>query len=408
MNTNQFRHALASFLPVHSLEQLAAETQTIQRQRKFNISTFCWSLLLGFASQTQRQLTGFRRLYNLIAPYSLSKSAFNKRFSPCLKAFFIALFQQLLHTAHPQDQRYKGLMACFQEILAIDSTITTLAQTLAHHFPGAASSAALKLNAVYSAKLNLLKRVELTAGSTAEKKLLKAGNWLKDALLLLDKGYYCFDSLAKVQEQGAFFIIPLKRNANPDVTFVSGWDEFDEPVGFQTVQGCFSGEPFDGLANCERHSFRIVGLWNAETDDYHWYLTNLPSEQFTALEIGVLYRLRWAVELLFKQFKSGHSLDELPKARPEVIEILVYAALCSWLVSQHLGKQLKSPMTARVLWSKLFRLVAPLLMTMWVAADVLAARLEKMLKAEMRPLKSKRKSLVEQVDDGLLKFKGGI
>jgi len=45
--------------------------------------------------------------------------------------------------------------------------------------------------------------------------------------------------------------------------------------------------------------FRVVGVRNEDTDDYHLYVTNLPDE-FTPEQAAVLYSLRWKVELLFR------------------------------------------------------------------------------------------------------------
>lgn len=39
-------------------------------------------------------------------------------------------------------------------------------------------------------------------------------------------------------------------------------------------------------------------------DGYRLYITNSPSEEFSPDDVSTLYRTRWAVELLFREFKS--------------------------------------------------------------------------------------------------------
>lgn len=133
------------------------------------------------------------------------------------------------------------MLADFADILSIDSSIIHLADALQRIFKGVSTPAAIKLNLVYSCKKGL-KRLKTAPAIRSKNKLLRVGKWVKDALVLLDKAYYCLDSLQQVHQLGGKFITPLKNNANPDVISVAGWEDFDEPVGFQTVQGCFNVE----------------------------------------------------------------------------------------------------------------------------------------------------------------------
>ncbi len=73
-----------------------------------------------------------------------------------------------------------------------------------------------------------------------------------------------------------------------------------------------------------------------DADDYHLYITNLPREEFLPSDLATLYRCRWEVELLFRELKTQYELDEFDTADPAVVEILVYAALLSLLVSRDL------------------------------------------------------------------------
>jgi putative transposase len=46
-----------------------------------------------------------------------------------------------------------------------------------------------------------------------------------------------------------------------------------------------------------------------------------------------MYRCRWEVETLFRELKTQYDLDEFDTSNPDVVEILLYAALLSLLVS---------------------------------------------------------------------------
>jgi putative transposase len=49
-----------------------------------------------------------------------------------------------------------------------------------------------------------------------------------------------------------------------------------------------------------------------------------------------VYRCRWEVETLFRELKTQYELDEFDTSNPVVVEILVYEALLSLLVSREL------------------------------------------------------------------------
>ena len=49
-----------------------------------------------------------------------------------------------------------------------------------------------------------------------------------------------------------------------------------------------------------------------------------------------MYRCRWAVELLFRELKTLYELDEFDTTNPAVVEILLYAAVLTLLVSREL------------------------------------------------------------------------
>lgn len=53
-------------------------------------------------------------------------------------------------------------------------------------------------------------------------------------------------------------------------------------------------------------------------------------------DIATIYRCRWAIELLFRELKTLYDLDEFDTSNPAVVEILLYAAVLTLLVSREL------------------------------------------------------------------------
>jgi hypothetical protein len=68
-----------------------------------------------------------------------------------------------------------------------------------------------------------------------------------------------------------------------------------------------------------------------EDGERWWYLLNVDRELLGAEDVAAAYRLRWDIELLFKQLKSGAGLSAVLAWRSSAVLAFVYAkivALC--------------------------------------------------------------------------------
>ncbi len=68
---------------------------------------------------------------------------------------------------------------------------------------------------------------------------------------------------------------------------------------------------------------RIVAHWNAEEGRYTWLVTNLSRTRMTSEQVGQVYRLRWQVELLFKEWKSYANLHAFDTSNASIAEGLI-------------------------------------------------------------------------------------
>ena len=69
---------------------------------------------------------------------------------------------------------------------------------------------------------------------------------------------------------------------------------------------------------------------------YTFFITNVPATLWPKEAVGTIYRLRWQVELTFKNWKSLFEINVLKGTRPERIRCLIYGRLIVILVTQRL------------------------------------------------------------------------
>lgn len=87
-----------------------------------------------------------------------------------------------------------------------------------------------------------------------------------------------------------------------------------------------------------RYQCRMVLFWHQEERRYLWWLTNLPRDQFSTEDIMRLNRVRWQIELLFKEWKSFNNLKHFVTRQEHMVRGLNWASLLSLLVKRFIGR----------------------------------------------------------------------
>lgn len=150
--------------------------------------------------------------------------------------------------------------------------------------------------------------------------------------MLFDLGYFGFKNFAKIKDHGGYFVSRLKRNNNPYILRslkqhrgrsikVNGLRPSEikhklkrEICDFEVwATTSISKNPI----TLEKTAvlLRVIGIWDSENKEHHFYITNLPAE-----EISALYRMRWSIELLFKELKSCYKLDCISSGKDYIVE----------------------------------------------------------------------------------------
>jgi IS4 transposase len=182
-----------------------------------------------------------------------------------------------------------------------------------------------------------VERIRITAERMHDRKGIQLGEWIRDRLVVFDLGFFDYGLLHKIVDLGGGFITRLKESANGVIQTVRiGCSP--RAVGKELNRVYFGGAVIDLHVKFGRGAdattFRTIGLWDSSARDYHWYITSLSPTEFAPEEIGQIYRLRWQIELMFKEWKSLGRIEELTTQKEEIVLCLVYAALCAMLFSR--------------------------------------------------------------------------
>ena len=365
-------------LPRRRIAELARLTGFERRRpRRCSPLAFLLVVVFGFAAERIRSLAALRRFFRSVTRLPIAASAFQKRFSARSVSFLRSVFiETVLRQADHLGRKLGGRLVRFRDIVAIDATVIRLRDLLSATFPGTRlnhSKAAAKLHVVYSLSRQIVTRLAITAERTGERACIPIGDWMRGHLVLFDLGYYQYELFQRLAARRAFFVSRLRENANPVIVAVRR----GIARGCQAKGRCLWDVSFaDGRAvdldvavgrGAARHVLRLVGHYNRGANCWHLYLTNLPPRSFSPDEVADLYRLRWEVELLFKELKTTCRLEDIPSSREDVVLTLLYASVLALLAARSLALRaadgappLSSPLSLRIVTKYLTQVALPL------------------------------------------------
>jgi len=343
--------------PSDELRERARATNLVERERKFDIVALFYTLSPGFAAGSDRSLQAFLERYVETADCDeLSYAAFHDWFEPGFVALLREILDDAIENLDPGRNDLRGRLEHFRDVLIVDATFISLYHDAKDVYTASGDDqAGLKVHLTESLSTSLPTRFQTTDGTTHERSQLPTGEWVADALILFDLGFYDFWLFDRIDANDGWFVSRVKSNANPKIVEeLRTWRGNSitlEGKSLKAVLDDLQRQKIDVLVELEfdrKHGssatatkqFRLVGLLNEKNGEYHLYFTNLPRSEYSAPDIAQLYRARWEVELLFKELKSRFKIDEINTTKPYIIEALIIMAAISLMISREIIDEL--------------------------------------------------------------------
>ena len=355
--------SLESLFPQDEVDNIAEETGFTKRHRKIEPYIFFWSMVLGFGVQLQRTLESLRRGYGDMAGVKISQSSWHDRFKPETVQFLKGCVKLAIRKmAGEANRTLSSKMKWVEDILIQDSSVVRLSAKLMKEYPAVRSrknAAGLKVSMLVSAVASSPQKVTIHGERLHDIKTLKIGPWVKNKLLLIDLAFFKHHMFARIAENDGYFLSRLKQNSNPLILSTlrvyrgnsielegKHWKEIRDKIKREVldaeVEVTFSRRVYNGKRSRDSMTFRLVAIYNHEAKKYHVYITNIPPEVLDAEDVAELYRVRWDIEMIFKELKSKYSLDAITSANPDVVEGLIWVGILTLLVSRRLFNVLRA------------------------------------------------------------------
>jgi len=343
----------------------------IQRRRTITGAGFVQTLVFGWLDDPKATID------DLGDELGVSKQGLDQRLddraADCLWRVVTTATQQLF-AARPETI---SLLRRFSSVVIDDCTSLGLPADLAQQFPGCGGShpeagqAGFKLLVRFEVTTGQFQAMERGAARDSERTLVQRLPAVSPGTLhLADLGFFDYDELAKITQQGGSWIsrVPAMLDKETDDGTIEGltdWlkrqriDRIDQPIrlGMRKHLDCrlvavrlprkIAQQRLRELKKNMKKKGRTPSDRQRVLCQWLVLITDLAVDRFSLEEIFILYRVRWQIELLFKRWKSLAGLGHSRGHRAYRVLCETYAKLLGCLV-QHWGTLLRSGPLSRI------------------------------------------------------------
>lgn len=340
----KFGDALRTVLGKDHVTALGRSTGHCHRLREVTPQRLVCALVESLGGGRTRTISDILHTFNAQNGTHVRYKPFhNQLVKPVFPTFSRSVFTDILRSLSQNVMRagLGGKLSCFSDIVVQDGSSFAVHDALAEVFPGrfnASRPAAVELHALVSLFHDEVVRCELAADTQGERDFLPKPEDLKGMLLLADRGYESLEYWDLVDRAGGFFLIRGTSKLNPRIVRLHGVSARQsrriEGHRLHEVLPLLPHKRLDMDVEWDRRGgetlrLRMVLVWTDPKERFLILVTNVPRAILTAKRLTWVYRLRWQIELMFKEWKSHANLHEFVSRKAPLVEGLIWASLCA-------------------------------------------------------------------------------
>ena len=324
------------------VERIARQCGLLQRKRDITPIGLLIACLSTLGSAGARWLADIVRTFNKFSAKPVQYKPFHNQMAKAAFPRFLQLVVQraIANLAIPILACIpKDKLARFRDILLHDGCSFGLKDALATEWPGRftkVTPAAVELHVTMSVLTDQLLEVTVAPDKEAERAFGPKASEVTGCLLLEDRGYEHRQFFLDVQAAGGFYIIRGKSNIRPTIrkAYNRSGRRLRHLEGKRLQWKVLPQETVDldidwgkGKSSYQGRVVAIYKRGKRNKKTFTYLHTNLDRLTFRINDVGTLYRLRWQIELLFKEWKSHANLHRFDTAKSAIAEGLIWASI---------------------------------------------------------------------------------
>lgn len=345
--TKQMKQALSE----KELLKLGKQTGQCRRKRKITPMRLALSLIQSLGSGQVETIADLHRDFNRLHSENVQYKPFHKQLAKrSFPEFMSQLCANLMNKLTDKVLGFKedSPFARFRAIYLHDGSSFSLKDSLQKSFPGRftkISPAAVELHVTMELLSEMPDSISLAADSESEVHFVPEPGNMAGALFMGDRMFFIKSYLADIEQHGGSYIVRTKGSLNPTVRHA--WRENGSEITrwrerpLKSLKKAMEREKTVDLEvswdGADKLDARLIVTWDEQNKRLRYLVTNLPREDFSIEQVGDAYRLRWQVELLFKEWKSYANLHAFDTSNATLAEGLIWASICAAILKRFLA-----------------------------------------------------------------------
>jgi hypothetical protein len=223
-------------------------------------------------------------------------------------------------------------------IYAIDTTTIDLCLAVFWWAKFRKHKAAIRLHTLLDIKSEIPCYVNITDGKTHELNVLDLIEFEPFGIYVMDRAFIDFSRLYAIHEQFAYFITRAKTNMKFKRVYSGKTNKADGVMVDQTIRlvNFYAAKEYP-------EKLRRIKFYDPETGKQFIFLTN--NFDLTALQIALLYKQRWKIELFFKWIKQHLKVKSFWGHSENAVKVQVYCAIITFVTVALLKHKMKTQLT---------------------------------------------------------------
>jgi transposase len=148
-----------------------------------------------------------------------------------------------------------------------------------------------------------------------------------NSIYVFDKGYICFDFLAKINTNRAFFVTRTKTNTQYRIIERQMKTHPDIRADWIVEFSSYKSKDYP-------EKLRVVRYRDQETKKIYEFMTN--NFALSAKSIADIYKSRWDIELFFKWIKQNLKIKTFIGTSENAVKIQIWTALIVYLLTEYI------------------------------------------------------------------------
>ncbi len=328
-------------LPRYEFEKCVARYNGNSRVKGFT----CWIqfLVMSFGQLTNRMslrdtvsclAAHQKKLYHLGINFAVNRSTLAEANENRSWQIYADFAQVLIQRARPLYLDDDFGLEVSGAVYALDSTTIDLCLSVFWWAKFRRAKAAIKLHTLLDLRGNLPTFIQITEGLTHDVNILDELVFEPLAIYLIDKAYIDFARLYRINQASAFFVTRAKSNLACSLVCSR---KIDKELGLRCDQTIKL--TIEKSKKAYPENLRRVKYYDKEQDKSYVFLTN--NFEISAIEVALLYKHRWKIELFFKWIKQHLKIKTFWGESENAVKTQIWIAVCSYLIVAIAKKEMK-------------------------------------------------------------------